>query len=323
MNYKLSSVHRSWVSALPILSVLCTGLQWGCAPPPVAVYPTGPLSEEVRAQLGTIGIVSKSLSTPFTSPNPPIGWAQGFLNGVKTGTYYGAWPGLVISYIGTQGAGHPMGTTSAVGGIGLGTVGGGMGSTTGGLTGATRGSLHASPEHGVEHAMATLATIPGELRLNELLRDSVVQLVRDETSYNVSVFQTSEIPAPDDHAAYRALLDNGIDSLLELDLLEVGLTQGRGTAYDPPLRISFSVRTRLIRTEDGSEKDTRVIAFDERSVDDFVRMEPAEGRRPFDDWVAGNGRLFRQELPRTAQHLAEKIVETLFLLHPIETKPHP
>jgi len=298
-------------------------LQWGCAPPPAAVYPTEPLSEEVRVQLGTIGIASKSLSTPLAAPSLPIGWTQGFSKGWQTGAYYGAWPGMVISYIGTQGGGHPLGTTSAIGGVGLGSLGGGMGTTTGGFTGTTKGSLRESPEGGMEHAMATLAIVPKELQVNDLLRDSIAQLVRDETSYNVKVLQTSEIPIPEDRGSYRALLNKGIDSLIEIELLEVGLTQGGGIAYDPPLRISLSVRTRLIRTEDGTERDIRVIALNERSVDDFVRMEPSDGRRPFDDWVAENGRLFREGLPRTAEHLAEKIVETLLLLHPIGTNSKP
>lgn len=169
-------------------------------------------------------------------------------------------------------------------GLGLSTAGGALG----GLIGGPVGAFQASSEQSVEQAMAILGKVPGELQITDLLRDSVIQVVRDETSYNVMVLQTSEIPTPADHAGYQPLIDKGIGSLLEIDLLEVGLAQGEGPAYDPPMRISLSAKTRLIRVGDGTEIDTRVTA---------AGMEPSIGRRPFADWAAQNGRLFREEPP--------------------------
>lgn len=305
------TVH-SWsrLSWLFTVCLLVLALQTSCVEKPVmAVKQTASLSEEILAQLGTIAITSKPLSTPLASPRPTSGWAQGFSQGIKTGAYYGAWPGLVIVERAENAGLPPLVITSGTTGVGLIVAGGLMG----GLIGGPVGALQGSSEQSVEEAMATLGRVPSEIHLTDLLRDSVIQFVRDETSYNAMLLQTWEMPTPY-LGGYQPLIAKGVGSLLEIDLLEVGLTQGEGVAAsDPPLRISLSAKTRLVRIEDGTEIDTRITD---------ARMEPSIGRRSFADWAAQNGRLFREELPRTARYLAQKIVETL-LLHPTQMRTSP
>lgn len=129
------SINWSWLSRVLPVSLLLLNLQVGCSPH-IAVKPPAPLSEEIRAQLGTIAIASKPSSTPFASPSPPSGWAQGFSQGVKTGAYYGAWPGLVILQYAEKAWLPPAQMTSMTTGLGLSTAGGALGGLIGGPVGA-------------------------------------------------------------------------------------------------------------------------------------------------------------------------------------------
>ncbi len=151
------------------------------------------------------------------------------------------------------------------------------------------GAIKAAPAAKVEEATAALNKALGDLKVQETLRDRVLQEAREQTRHNFVLIQ--------DQAPYSSLADKGIDTVLEIGVEGPGLA---GSGINPKLPLGMSVRARLIRVSDGT-----VLYSDNWTYS-------ASGRK-FTKWSADNAKQFREEVDRACQSLAEQIVKQLFL----------
>ena len=246
------------------LSITLLLLQWGCAHAPP--YPQPP-SEEVRAALGTIGVVSAAVTSETQLKGP----TRGKLHGAGKGAAYGALQGMVAgleAYI----IGAPV--FGAIGG----TIGLGL------------GAIIARSGSEVKETEAALTKALGELKVQETIRDRVLEEAREKTQHTFVLVE--------DQVPYSSLADKGIDTVLEVGVLELKF-EGKG--INPPLTLVMSVRARLIRVSD--ETELYVYTLD----------PPSTNARKFTEWAADDARPLRDELEDINQYLAKQIVEKLFL----------
>lgn len=268
------------------------------------------LDETVRAQLGKTGIIALDGTPEINLEVSPKGWTGGAKRAAWIGSVYG---GFTVGILACLPSGMLAGLLCPI----LFYAGYIPGSGIGALVGAPLGAVRAEPVATVEQAEASFKILLADPTIPELLKDSVVQLVGKQTSNDVVPMAAGESGTRNDATDYPSFVDNGIFTILELKVTAAGLCGGKELSFDPLLRVCMTVRSRLIRTSDGTVLDERTIAFDDRRADDRVRMEPLGGRRAFTQWTANNGQLLQDELARTVKGLAEKIVEELFLLYPV------
>ncbi len=239
-------------------------VQLGCAHAPP--YPQPP-SEEVRAALGTIGVVSAAAAHEEQLKGPTRGKLHGAAKGAMKGFWQGAWAGLEAWIIGAP-------VFGAIGG----TIGLGL------------GAIIARSGSEVKEAEAALNKALGDLRLQETLRDRVLEAAREKTQHTFVLVE--------DQTPYSSLADKGIDTVLEIGVAELRF---EGQGINPPLTLFVNVRARLIRVSD--ETELYVYTLDPPSTD----------ARKFTEWAADDARPLRDELEDINRYLAKQIVEKLFL----------
>ncbi len=247
------------------LSITLLLLQWGCAHAPP--YPQPP-SEEVRAALGTIGVVSAAVSSE-TQLEAATG---GKLHGAGKGALHGGLMGVGLAAQGGYTIIAAPFTAAAGSVIGLGL-----------------GAIIARSGSEVKETEAALNKALGELKVQETVRDRVLQEARDKTRHTFVLVE--------DQVPYSSLADKGIDTVLEVGL--VGL-RFEGEGVNPKLTLVMNVRASLVRVQD----ETNVYS------DNWTYS--ASGRK-FTKWAADNAKQFREEVDRACQSLAEQIVKQLFL----------
>jgi hypothetical protein len=99
----------------------------------------------------------------------------------------------------------------------------------------------------------------------------------------------------------------GAHTVLELKSTLVGFLGPN--SVDPPLRLHWVVKVRLVRISDGTEL----------FADQFHCYGPAHRLR---QWVANQGRLLKDELNLACSKMASQIVDQLFLLYPMPKEQH-
>jgi hypothetical protein len=87
-------------------------------------------------------------------------------------------------------------------------------------------------------------------------------------------------------------------SILQIAVLSAGLA-GRGEK-NAPLTMFLKVQVRLLKSSTEPPIYTNI----------WVQTS---GARPFNGWVADEGRVFREELPKASRAVAESIIEEIFL----------
>jgi len=250
---------------------LTAALLAGCA-----TAPYRPPSEEIRAQVGTVGVISPRLSPEASVEGPTAGKGTGAAKGAGLGAAYMLGGGAT--------SGHPL--TFALG-IAL--------TPVGALVGGIYGAGAAEPASAVQEAERTLKKAVAELKAQEAMRDLVLEVARSETRYQfVSL------------AEHDPLASEGIDTILEVSVPALGLAGPVGV--NPPVAVVVEACAKLIRIGDGAE----LYALPPKDAHPLLFVSP--GRR-FVEWAAEDARLFREELDRAYRTLAEKIVDELFLVH--------
>jgi sugar lactone lactonase YvrE len=175
-----------------------------------------------------------------------------------------------------------------------------IGSTVvGGLGGGGVGAVDALPADTVREAEAALTRALSGLRVQERIRDQVFQLARRKTLHPVVVLAEHGPPSPDEPATYGSVASRGIDSILEISILTIGLAGDWD--INPPLALVITGRARLVRVQDGSEIHE-------------TKLEYRSGVRLFTEWAANDAQLFREGFDRAIDYLAEETVEKHFLL---------
>jgi hypothetical protein len=269
-----------------LLSFMFLPGHWGCVRGPYILPPTPP--EEVKAQLGAVGVVSACFPPEITFREP-----MGKVAGAATGAATGA-----LTTIAAGAYGGAMSMTPLVGlfcvaaGVALAPAG----ALVGGVAGAAAG---VSPEKR-KAARETVDAACMGVKFQEMMRDCVIQVGREQTRRPLIGLEEGGPTADGEQVSYRHLGAKGVDTVLEISLLKFGL-EGEGIV-NPPLALTMTERTRLIRAVDGK------VLYEHRLTYSGVKRE-------FVDWATDNAQPLREELERCYRHLAERIIEEAFLLY--------
>jgi hypothetical protein len=246
------------------------------------------VSEAQRERLGTVGVVQMARG-PRADTDVPRGRAPGAAKGAVEGATAGALEGVAALTRGSC-SGYACGIVMILLPAFI---------TAGAVAGAVHGGATAVPDAMGRRIEAELQRALAEAGTQHALRSEVVTTaarrgitgVRDVTPERPGVVED----APD----YRALSGSGIDTVLEVGLVAVGLS-GEG-GRDPDLVLRVQAAARLIDVRDSKELYRN---------DSFTHLSP---RRPFTQWSADQAAMLRQELGRAYASLGASIADEVFL----------
>ena len=217
---------------------LCIALligQMGCSHR-VVISPLrpAPLSEPVRAQLGTVGVVSARYSPEVNIEVRPVvgnsGSSEGAGKGALAGTAVGAGSALTVLPYALY---FPPLLIVAGAMVVVGAVGGA-------IAGAIYGSddIEEAPES-FEDAELAFEKASDDPIVQVAMRDQVIQASQGLPSHNVVLLGDEGLSPPGDKADYDAWARRGIDSVLETQVENVTLLVEEG--FDPLLALDMSV----------------------------------------------------------------------------------
>jgi hypothetical protein len=263
----------------PFMALLI--LQLSCAPKIKKLPP--PPSEQLRDQFGTIGVAS-AYYIPKVELSMP---AKGRLGGAAKGSVIG-------------GAETFLGAASQPGGS---VLLGCLLAPVGALVGCISGGVAAPSGAKVEEAEAALRNVSSDPAIHQRMRDQFLEVAHEQTHHSFVVIEEQGPTAPDRELIYGAIVGDDIDTVVEISVLEVGLTAHKW-GMDELFAFTMTLRTRVIRITDGEEVYAATLRY-------------MGVRRTFEDWEANDFQLYKEEFSRCYSVLAEKIVEELFLLYPV------
>jgi hypothetical protein len=226
-------------SIIILLSIALPLALWGCAHMPK------PPSEEMRAQFGTIGIVSAT-SSPKIQFYPEF--AKGRLSGASKGAGMGTGAGALygLSFIGHGGSCSGQGCAAVlVVAAASAAIGGFVGGVTGGITGAA----NAVPKDEARKIEVTIKNSFEGISIQKTMAASVFKKSLELPDYAFVLLDEEDLiisPSCD----FRLLNERGINTVLELNVTGGGFKEGRGK--NPLISLFMKVQARLIRTRDGS-----------------------------------------------------------------------
>jgi hypothetical protein len=280
---------RKYLTVIPnsiiiLLSIALLLGFWGCAHMPK------PPSEEMRAQFGTIGIVSAT-SNPKIQFHPEF--AKGRLSGAGIGFSAGLGTGIIYGGLGGAAASTPSGgfltPFLAAGGAAIGGV-------IGGVYGGIAGAVNAVPKKEAKRIEATAKNAFDGISIQKTMALGVYKTSLELPNYAFVLSEDEDhvISTPNDFSFLR---EKGIQTVLELNVKGGGFKEGKGK--NPLIALFMEVHTRLIQTTDGKEIYTR--EFEYKSS----KYRSAE-------WFDADARLLRDEMDNCLKELPKQIVEELF-----------
>jgi hypothetical protein len=248
----------------------------------------GPLppSEELRANLGIIGVAATSRSPRFYGQLPKGKWAgagHGALNGLESG--------VVALDAGSHAANDPwseafvMSAAAAV-------------SVIGAPVGAIGGAFKGVPERQRLAARAALTNAMAELNVRETFCDRLTELARENTRHVFVPVHAVEPGGPESDNR-GSLTNDGVKTVLEVGIEGLLLTGKK--AVNPPLKLALSANARLVSAADELELYSCTLAHTNAAA------------RKFTEWAADDARLFREEFDRACRVLAGRMVDKLFV----------
>ena len=267
-------------------------VQCGCSPQ------SGFYIDEIpkrRSQLGTIGIVSGQYVPEIVFDLPPGGILGGMGRGMGVGAATGA--GIIA-----QGGGGDLFFIALVAAGGI----------LGGFIGTVYGAFAAEPADEVEEAEQILRKASNDLTgrgIQEIIRKQLLIRAHKKTSYTFREFPRLGPSSPEDVVNYQVLHTNGIDTVLEVQILSWGIRE-KDYEMNPRLNVFIRAKARLIRTIDDA------ILFEEEYDMDYDREAFL-----YTEWEKDGGRLFRQEMQKAFQALADHLVLRLFYPSSQEADP--
>ncbi len=257
--------------AIGYLSALLAVLQCGCAAAPPRL-----LSGPDKQQLGTVGVTAGRYApdTRIKGPGQKGGKAGIAIGGL------GAAAATVASCL------NPLAFLTCPTMV---LTMGALGATAGGVIGhqinarATGSEIEAAAPDNVD-----------DPRTQRALRDQVIRHARARTSL---AYVAIDDPAPasrTDKPDYRPLSGSGIDSVLEVTLLELS-TEGRPMQG---LFLAMTSRVRVIRASSGAVLGEEIIRY-------------RSDAHPYEKWIDKDQSIFRTALERGYQSIAERIASEL------------
>lgn len=256
-----------------VLITLCT--QIGC----VKQLPPPP-SEKIRAQLGTIGVVSADFMPTAVRGVPGKGCIGGAASGASEAE------GTVLE---ATAMGNELGAICCI-------VATPFALCIGGL----KGAIEAPSVEEVEDLEEVLGNVLKEIQVQEKMRDHIFGVAEKQTRRSFVVLEGEGPTTSDEDLSYGYLSERDIDTVLEVSVMNIDL---RGKwKNDSPVTFFMTIRTRLIRVKDGKVLYVATLIYQSSEHEAF-------------DWIANDLKLFREEFTRCYLVTAEKIVEELFLLY--------
>ena len=274
-------------------------VQWGCATQPAT------LPEELRAQLGTIGVVSAQYTPEPDFEGPGTGFiehAGGAWEGLKSGANKGALTGGSIGWEVIEvmqepwGGVHPaailLALVSSVVGATVGAVLGGLGGMTTGML----NSMASDPKKKQAVVRQTLDAYLQKLGMQERIRREVVAVAQQNTSHLVKELDKEGPTQRGSEVSYQKLKEQNLDSVLEVSVLSLGL---EGTsAFDPDFSVFMVVKADLRRVEDDALLYRTTLTHTSQSL-------------PYEEWAGNNVYAFQRALTKGYRSLAEQVVAKL------------
>ena len=282
-------MERKSLAAIPNLIIILVSIalllgQWSCAHVPK------PPSEEMRAQFGTIGIVSVR-SDPKIQFRPDL--AKGRLSGAGIGFSTGLGAGILYGGLVGAAASSPSGGFLApflvAGGAAIGGV-------AGGVYGGIAGAVNAVPKAEAQKIEGTIKNAFDGNGIQKTMASNTFNNSLELPNYGFLFLEedNSVISSPSN---FNALKRKGIDTLLELNVKDGGFKEGKGK--NPSIALFMKVHTKLIRTMDGKEIYSR--EFEYKSL-----------KHNSVEWLNSDAQLLREEIDNCFRELPRQIVEELF-----------
>jgi hypothetical protein len=239
------------------------------------------LSEQEKAEFGTIGVVSARFK-PEARVQTPLGKKDGAEAGAADGVKaiipgpYDTGQGALVGFI-------LLPITLPVAAV----------------VGTLIGSMRGVSDSEKEEAQAVFDSVIAELKIQETMREYILNIAQEKTIYQFSLIKELGPAFSYEKVNYNSLGSSGVNTVLEISV-EGWRLNGQGT-INPPLSFFMWATIRIFRVGDGKEVYNNTFTYEGREKNKFVK------------WAANNGELFKEEFNRGCRSLAEKIVKKLFL----------
>lgn len=273
-------------------------VQWGCAAQPPA------LPTELRAQLGTIGIVTAQYTPEPDFEGPGTGFIEhtsGAWKGLKSGAKEGAHMGGSIGFGMLENPpldlnpGPPVLLLALV----ISVVGATVGTIAGGVGGMTMGMIDPMDSDPMKNQAVVRQTLDAYLQklgMQERIRKEVVAAARQNTSHRITELDKEGPIKRGSEVSYQKLKEQNLDSILEVAVVSLGLKST--SAFDPDFSVFMVVKADLRRVEDDALLYRTTLTHTSQSL-------------PYEEWAGNNVYAFQRALNEGYRSLAEQIVAKL------------
>lgn len=137
-----------------------------------------------------------------------------------------------------------------------------------------------------------------QANIQQVMRDCILLTATEKTNYTFVNLDERGPNSPDEEVDYSPVAEEGVATVLEISVLDVGLFSN--SKIHPNLMFFMSVQTRLIRTVDGEEV--------------YAATAPYYGEmHEYSLWAADNAKLFRAAFRTGSKKLSGEVVELLFM----------
>jgi hypothetical protein len=292
----MAEVLKRFIAVSVTIALLL--FQVGCAAKlPLPYQLPRSLSEEARARLGTISIVSAD----FVPETKFFAYSRGRVSGGTKGMAFEAGtPSSPIFVPGTP-MGAPPGSGAGYAVV-LGLI------VVGFMVGEVYRAATAIPAEELKEIESNLKKALIELRMQESLKKRFFQTAREQSTFKFVLIEEGGPKTTDEILNYGHLKEKGIDTVIELSVLSIGF-EGKG-GKDPFLSLLLDARTRVLSVSDGA------VLYENK-------LEYRSAKRKFTEWISDKGKLFSEELERGYGTLSEKLVEELLLRYDFTPKKVP
>jgi|SoiMethySBSTD1v2_1073268.scaffolds.fasta_scaffold11433_5 hypothetical protein len=250
---------------------------WGCT---TNSHRIPPLSEQVRTEISTLGVATSSIVPTSDLKGPISGKGSGAAKGAGQAAL------AVVSAPKGGAGGDPRAAVVMLGLIAIAVP-------IAALGGAIYGAIVAPPDGKVKGAETALANAFADLKIQEAVHDHVLRAAQGCIGHRVAPLGET----PD------------VDAILEIGVLSVRLAGAGALEINPPRHLLVFACPKLVRRADGRE-----LYPAESIIPAFAYLSAP---RKFLEWGGEDARLFREEMERAYQNLADSVVEELFMgFHP-------
>ena len=274
----------------PMVTWIClTALMaTSCAHSPSITRPPVVKSQQVRADLGTIGIVLAAFPPEFDVANRPSA-SHAAANGAAAGA------GAVLQSLGSAASGSGMGA------LALPILAPAFilaGALIGGVIGGVAFSSQAPTEAEAEMAEAALRDAVEELKIQEAMGDLVISEIREQIGCEPVLIENRGPVKLDEAVDYGVLAKKGIDTVLEVSVRKYGLW---GVRDIPILSLFMTVSTRLVRVVDGDVLHSKAHLCETKD-------------RKLVEWGANGAQEFRKGIDFCSESIASDVVTKAFFI---------